>query len=129
MDKAKVEVLKMVLGLAYADGQLEENESRLVEFLIDSYGLDPEEEKAVREQTKACVDTEQLAELVTDQNARQKAYEAALLVSLMDGEKQREESEMLDKLKRSLEISELDAVKIETKARQIYERFQEKQNG
>jgi tellurite resistance protein len=129
MSRGKVEALKAVLSLAYADGTLSEDESRLVEFLIDSHGLTPEEEQEVRSQQDADLNLEALSDVVTDPQDRARAYETAALVAMMDGETQAAESEMLQKLRPALSIDVLEAQRIEDKARLIYERFTAHQSG
>lgn len=128
MSRAKVEVLKTVLGLAYADGKLADAEERLIDFLIDSYGLSPEEEGEVREAGPEGAHPERLTEFLTDDKEKEKAYEVASLVCLMDGSQQPEESEMLRKIRDSLSIGSEQALEIEGRARQIYARFAQHQS-
>jgi uncharacterized membrane protein YebE (DUF533 family) len=129
MSEAKVEVLKIVLAIAYADGQVSPEEERLVDFLIDSSGLTAEEEEAVRAQHDATADLCRISALVTDPRERAKAYEQVALVSMMDGAQAAAESELLKKLRPTLAIADPEAEEIEAKARQIYERFMKKQRG
>ena len=128
MTRAKVEILKTVLGLAYADGKLADAEERLIDFLIDSYGLSPEEEGEVREAGPEGADPERLAEVLTDDQERHRAYEVASLICLMDGSQQPEESDMLRKIRDVLSIQAEQAVEIEGRARQIYARFAQHQS-
>jgi uncharacterized membrane protein YebE (DUF533 family) len=127
MSGSKRDVLKAVLALAHADGTLDENEQRLVDFLIDSWGLSPEEEAAVRAQSDAKVDLDQLAREVTDPKERAQAYEAACLVTQMDGQAQAAESWLLGDLRKALAIDDAAAHAIEEKAAAIYARFKERQ--
>lgn len=129
MSRGKVEALKAVLSLAYADGELTQEESRLVEFLIDSHGLTPEEEDEVRAHQDASLDLQSLSEKVTDPADRTRAYETAVLVAMMDGDTQAAESELLQRLRPALSIDVLEAERITGRARKIYERFTAHQRG
>ena len=129
MSEAKVAVLKTVLALAYADGTLSEPEQRLVDFLIESQGLSPEEQEAVRAQGDSQLDLESLGQLVTDDRERAQAYEVAALVSMMDGVGESTESAMLEKLGPALDIDEAAARDIEAKAKIIYDNFMQRQSG
>jgi tellurite resistance protein len=126
MNDAKVETLKAALGMAFADGELDENESRFVEFLIDTYALTPEEEEAVRSQRSGEVDMAQLAGALTTPEERQRAYETAYLVALLDGQEHPEESAVLAKMREALEIGGSDQVELEARARDVYRRFKQK---
>jgi uncharacterized membrane protein YebE (DUF533 family) len=128
MSEAKVAVLKTVLALAYADGTLSEQEQRLVDFLIESQGLTPSEQEAVRAQGDSQMDLEQLAALVTDEPERAQAYEVAALVSLMDGVRESSEAAMLSRLQPALGIADAAARDIETKAKTIYDNFMKRQS-
>ena len=123
MSQAKVETLKAVLALAWADGEVSETEERLADFLIDSARLSPEEEEAVRSQKSADVDLARLAEAVTADKDRLWAYEVACLVSLMDGGQDASEWAVLGKLKPVLKVDEGAARDAEDRARKIYEKF------
>lgn len=127
MSEAKVETLKAVLALAWADGELSETEQRLVDFLIDTQGLSAEEEEAVRAQRSAEVDLERLGAVVTEPKDRVWAYEVACLVSLMDGSQDSAEWAVLGKLKPVLAVDAVAAKEAEDRARRIYDRFAAKQ--
>ncbi len=129
MSEGKVAVLKTVLALAYADGTLSEPEQRLVDFLIESQRLTPDEQEAVRAQADAQVDLVTLAQTVTDEKERVQAYEFAALVSLMDGVQESAETAMLTQLKPALGIAEDVAGTIEAKARGIFDNFMKRQSG
>ena len=109
--------------MAFVDGEFSDNEERLVEFLIDSYNLTPKQEREVRSQKNADVDLEKLAESITDTDERRQAYESAVLVALMDGGQEPEESELLDRLRDALSIDETTREETEERAQKIYERF------
>ena len=123
MKDGKVELLKVLLGMAFVDGEFSHNEERLVEFLIDSYHLTPEQEREVRSQKDADVDLEKLAESITKDDERKQAYESAMLVALMDGGQEPEESELLDRLRDALNIDDTTREETEERAHKIYERF------
>ncbi|MDY0004131.1 MAG: hypothetical protein RBU30_22725 [Polyangia bacterium] len=123
MSQAKVETLKAVLAMAWADGEVSEAEERLADFLIDSARLTPEEEEAVRSQKSSQVDLARLGEAVTEEKDRIWAYEVACLVSLMDGGQEASEWEVLGKLKPVLRVDEGAARDAEARARKIYEKF------
>lgn len=129
MSEAKVAVLKTVLALAYADGTLSEPEQRLLDFLIESQGLSPEEQAVVRAQGDSQMDLEGLGKLVTDDRERAQAYEVAALVSMMDGVQESAESALLSKLQPALEIDDTAAKDIEAKAKTIYDNFMKRQAG
>lgn len=123
MSQAKVETLKAVLALAWADGEVSEAEERLADFLIESARLTPQEEDAVRSQKNAEVDLAALAAAVTDEKDRLWAYEVACLASLMDGSQDPAEWAVLGTMKPVLKMDARAALEAEMRARQIFERF------
>lgn len=123
MKEGKVELLKILLGMAFVDGEYTENEGRLVEFLIDSYGLTPEEEEDVRSQKSSRIDLYQLAEKISSPDDRRQAYESAFLVALLDGAQDPEESEMLERLRDVLGLDDVACAEAEERAQVIYDRF------
>lgn len=123
MKEGKVELLKMLLGMAFVDGDFSDNEARLVEFLIDSYGLTPEQETEVREQKSARLDLDDLAEKISESEDRRRAYESAYLVALMDGGQEPEESEMLERLRDAFDLDDSATADAEERAQVIYDRF------
>jgi uncharacterized membrane protein YebE (DUF533 family) len=127
--EAKVEVLKTVRALAWADGELSAAEQRLLDFLIDTSGLSAEQEAAVRAQQGAAVDLSQLAAVVTEPRDRAWAYEVAALVSQMDGSQDPAEWALLNQLKPVLQLDEETARQAEARARTIYEKFTAHQSG
>lgn len=129
MSQAKVETLKAVLALAWADGEVSPAEERLADFLIDTAGLSPEEEEAVRSQKSAEVDLARLGEAVTEEKDRLWAYEVACLVSLMDGGQDASEWAVLGALKPVLKVDEGAARETEARARKIYEKFAARESG
>jgi uncharacterized membrane protein YebE (DUF533 family) len=127
MSQINVEILKTILALAQADGTVDERETRLIDFLIDSYGLSPEEEQAVRAQTGASVDLERLAAVVTEPKDRARAYEVACLLAGMDDDESSSESALLEKLRPTLDIKASEAEAIAAKARKILAAFKARQ--
>lgn len=129
MSEGKVAVLKTVLAMAYADGTLSEPEQRLVDFLIDSQGLSPEEQASVRAQADSQVDLDELAAQIPEEAERAWAYEVAALVSLMDGAQESAESALLSRLQPALGIADEAARATEAKARTIFDNFMKRQSG
>lgn len=127
MSQINVEILKTMLALAHADGTVDEREARLIDFLIDSYGLSPEEEQAVRAQTGASVDLDRLATVVTEPKDRARAYEVACLLAGMDDDESTSESALLEKLRPTLDIKAADAWTIEARAKKILAAFKARQ--
>ncbi len=126
MKEGKVELLKILLGMAFVDGDYSENEGRLVEFLIDSYGLTPEQEEEVRSQKSGKIDLYELAESISSPEDRRQAYESAFLVALMDGSQDPEESEMLERLREALDLDDGVCAEAEERAQVIYDRFSDR---
>ncbi len=129
MSEAKVEVLKTVIALAWADGELSESEQRLVDFLIDTGGFSEQEQETIRAQSSAEVDLERLGSVVTEERDRVWAYEVASLVSQMDGTQDPEEWALLGKLKPVLKVDEEAAKAAEERAKTIYGKFAAHQAG
>ena len=128
MSQVNVEILKTILALAHADGTVDERENRLIDFLIDSYGLSPEEESAVRAQG-ASLDLDRLAAVVTEPKDRARAYEVACLLASMDDDESSSESALLEKLRPTLDIKAADAWTIEARAKKILAAFKARQAG
>ena len=126
MSDPKAEIVKTVFALAYADGNLDKGEERFIDFLLDSYGLTPEDVNQAQAAELSIEDLKKTASELTDPGDRAKAYEFASLVCLMDGSRQPEESEMLRNLKEAFEIDAEKALEIEGRARQVYNRFAKK---
>ena len=129
MSEAKVETLKTVLALAFADGEMSPGEERLVDFLIDTSGLTPDEEQQVRAKHDGEVDLGRLGAVVTDPEERAKAYETAALVAMMDGTREAAESKLLTELRGAFAIDAATAGEIERKADRIYQAFAKRQAG
>ena len=127
MSQTNVEILKTLFAFANADGKVDAREARLIDFLIDSYGLNPDEEASVRAQVGTAPDLDRLADLVTDPKDRARAYEVACLLTQMDDEMDRSETILLEKLRPSLGIKADEAERIAARAKKIYEAFKARQ--
>ena len=96
-DKEKT-MIKFLVAMAWADGRVDAEEQRVVEAMIESFGVEKETEAELVEWAKSPrtlddVDTDGLtaddAELVLHQS---------VLLSFVDGEQSSRETELLDKL-------------------------------
>ena len=127
MSQVNVEILKTIIALAHVDGAVDEREARLIDFLIDSYGLSPEEEQSVRSQSGTSLDLDRLAAVVTEPKDRARAYEVACLLAGMDDDESSSESALLEKLRPTLDLKAADAWTIEARAKKILAAFKARQ--
>jgi len=128
MPKLKTEVVRALLALAHADDQVSRDEQRLLDFLLDSYGLTDEDRAALQGPDQhPTLNEQELAQQLQTEQEREQAYELAVLLSLMDGEQQFEESEMLTKIKAALHITADHIIQIEMRAKKVYDAYKAKQ--
>ncbi|MCD6498144.1 MAG: TerB family tellurite resistance protein [Deltaproteobacteria bacterium] len=130
MPKLKIEVVRALLALAHADDHVSPDEQRLLDFLLDSYGLTDEDKVAIQKTAHhPTLNEQELANHLQTEPEREQAYELAVLLSLMDGEQQFEESQMLTKIREALHIAVDRVIQIEGRSKKVYEAYKNKHNG
>ncbi len=99
-------VLRSLIAMAWADGKVLEEETALIDSLIESFGANEEEAAELREfaATKRTLDDVPLDEL--DDGSRRRLLQLAVLVSFVDGEQDDTEKALLEDLAERLEIPE-----------------------
>ncbi len=97
-------VLRSLIAMAWADGKVAEEETALIDSLIESFGADEQEAKELRDfaAEKRSLDDVPLDEL--DHGSRRRLLQLAVLVSFVDGEQDDTEVKVLEDLAQRLEI-------------------------
>lgn len=97
-------LLRSLIAVAWADGKIAEEETALIESLIESFGADPSEAEEFRAfaKEKRSLDDVPLGDL--DEGARRRLLQLAVLVSFVDGVQDDTERDLIDDLAERLEI-------------------------
>ena len=99
-------VLRSLIAMAWADGKVAEEETALIDSLIESFGADKQETNefkvfAAEPRTLNDIPLEEL-----DAGSRRRLLQLAVLVSFVDGQQDETELALLHDLSRRLEIPE-----------------------
>ena len=99
-------LLRSLIAVAWADGKVAEEETALIESLIESFGADPEEAEEFRSfaSEKRTLDDVPLGDL--DEGSRRRLLQLAVLVSYVDGVQDDTERTLINDLASRLEIPE-----------------------
>lgn len=105
-------MLKSLVAVAWADGQLHGEENDIIEGLLAVYEIEGKDADTIREYAKSqrTLDDVPLTELSTDD--RRQLLQHAILVTYADGQQTTAENEVIDKLIAKLRIPADDAAKI-----------------
>jgi uncharacterized membrane protein YebE (DUF533 family) len=103
-------LLRSLIAVSWADGKVAEEETALIDSLIESFGADAAEAAACREFASApkTLDDVPLGDL--DTASRRRLLQLAVLVSYVDGHQDEAEKAIIDDLARRLEIPEAERV-------------------
>lgn len=104
-DKALV---RSLIAVAWADGKIAEDETILIDSLIESFGADDEDTAELREFAAAprSLDDVPLGDL--DHGDRRRLLQLAVMVSFVDGAQDETERTLIDELAVRLEIPEAE---------------------
>jgi uncharacterized tellurite resistance protein B-like protein len=97
-------MVKSLVAVAWADGQVHGDESQVIEALLEAFGIDGDDADALREYAKEerSIDDIPLTELsATD---RRMLLQHAVIVTWVDGEQHAKELEVLDRLAEKLHL-------------------------
>ncbi len=102
-DKALV---RSLIAVAWADGKIAEEETALIDSLIESFDADEAEAKELKEfgEKKRTLDDVPLDEL--DDGSKRRLLQLAVMVSFVDGVQDEMEESLIENLAKKLEISE-----------------------
>lgn len=97
-------LLRSLIAVAWADGKVAEEETALIESLIESFGADEGEAEEFRDfaSTQRTLDDVPLADL--DAGSRRRLLQLAVLVSYVDGVQDETERTLIYDLAERLEI-------------------------
>lgn len=97
-------LLRSLIAVAWADGKVAEEETALIESLIDSFGATEDEAEEYRKfaSEKRTLDDVPLADL--DEGSRRRLLQLAVLVSYVDGVQDDTERTLINDLAERLEI-------------------------
>lgn len=106
MAPSDLAVLRSLIAVAWADGKVAEEETALIDSLVESFGADEAEAADLLEfaATPRTLDDVPLGEL--DAGSRRRLLQLAVLVSFVDGEQDDTELALLKDLAGRLEISD-----------------------
>ena len=104
MEASDRAVLRSLIAVAWADGKVAEEETALIESLIESFGADEQTAKELRAfaSEPRTLDDVPLGEL--DGGSRRRVLQLAVLVSYVDGQQDETERELIQDLARRLDI-------------------------
>ena len=102
-DKALV---RSLIAVAWADGKIAEEETALIDSLIESFDANEEETKDLREfaATKRTLDDVPFDEL--DDGSKRRLLQLAVMVAYVDGKQDETEKSLIDDLASKLGISD-----------------------
>jgi uncharacterized membrane protein YebE (DUF533 family) len=97
-------LLRSLIAVAWADGKVAEEETALIESLIDSFGATDEEAEEFRQfaRQKRTLDDVPLDDL--DEGSRRRLLQLAVLVSYVDGVQDETERSLINDLAERLDI-------------------------
>ena len=104
MDASDLTLLRSLIVMAWADGKVAEEETTVIDALIESFGATEEEAAELREFAREpkTLDDARLEEL--DEGSRRRLLQLSVLVSFVDGKQDETERALLEELARRLEI-------------------------
>lgn len=116
MDEGQFAIVRALVPVAWADGEFAEKERALLEALLDAYGANVNEQKALRDYAKErrTLDDIDLQELSA--NDRRVVLQNAVLLTFADGVQHASEAEILGLLAAKLRIPEDEANQIVAEA-------------
>lgn len=108
-DKA---IVKSLISVAWVDGIVTDEETEVIEALLQAFGADENESAELREYAKTprSLDEIPLTDLSADD--RRMLLQHAVLLSFADGEQSKAEKELLEKLAATLRIPNEEAAEL-----------------
>ena len=97
-DEKEKTMIKFLVAMAWADGRVDAEEQRVVEAMIESFGVEKETEEELIEWAKS---PRTLDDVTTDELTADDAelvLHQSVLLSFVDGEQSSQETDLLDKL-------------------------------
>ncbi len=116
MDETDRALLKSLVHVIWADGEVNEDERRLLGGVLTQLGCGPDEIKEVAEMMTNPPAVDNIREMVPDYEARKEIMKVLLAMALADGQVDVKELRFLKRMANHLEISQgdLEALKKET---------------
>ena len=125
MEEHQEAMVKSLVGVAWADGRIESDESEVIEALIDAFELGPEDALAIKEYAKTprTIDDVPLTDLSA--HDRRMLLQHAVILTFIDGDQSDREREVIGKLVAKLNLPADEAKAIsdaaESRARRLIE--------
>lgn len=103
-------LLRSLIAVAWADGKVAEEETALIDSLIESFGANEHEAKEFHEfaSEKRTLDDVPLDDL--DEGSRRRLLQLAVLVSYVDGVQDETERKLIDELAARLDIPDEERI-------------------
>lgn len=116
MQEAEMALVKSLVHVIWADGEVTEDERRLMGGVLTQLDLDEKSLNEVASMMHQPPDLNNLKESVKDPEARKEIMKVLLAMAMADGKVEVSELRFLNKMARQLEISDsdLEALKTET---------------
>ena len=118
-------MLKALVAVAWADGQLKNEENEVLEALIAAFELSPDDANQVREYAKTPRGLETIPLTELSRADRMTLVQHAVVLSFVDGHQDAKETQMLRELVKRVKLSETDAAAVieaaEVRARRLLE--------
>ena len=104
MDASDLTLLRSLIVMAWADGKVAEEETTVIDALIESFGASEEEAAELREFAREPKTLEDVRLDELDEGNRRRLLQLSVLVSFVDGKQDETEKALLEELARRLEI-------------------------
>lgn len=116
MQDAEKALIKSLIHVIWADGEVSEDERRLLGGVLSQLDLDDESLHEVAEMMSQPPDLQNLKDSVQDPEARREIMKVMLAMAMADGKVEISELRFLNKIARELEIGDddLEQLKAET---------------
>jgi uncharacterized tellurite resistance protein B-like protein len=116
MHEQDLAIVKALVSVAWADGQVTQEETEVIEALLEAFGASPSEAVEVRKYAKFQRDLEDIPLTDLSYDDRRVLLQHAVLLTHIDGEQHEKEKQLIDSLCDRLRIPANEARGIITAA-------------
>ncbi|MDH5491543.1 MAG: TerB family tellurite resistance protein [Myxococcales bacterium] len=102
-------MVKSLVAVAWADGRVDEEESEVIEALIDAFHIEGPDAESIREYAKTQRSIEDVPLTELGAHDRRMLLQHAVILTYVDGEQSEEEREVLRTLVQKLNLEEGEA--------------------
>ncbi len=112
MNEEEFAIVRGLVPVAWADGTFADKETEMLEALLDAYGANEDQKRALREYAKEKRTLDDIDLQALSGGDRRVLLQCAVLLSFADGEQHVSESKMLVELAAKLRIPEDEATSV-----------------